>query len=112
MKTTGKINELPADYPWHLVDDGSAIEDIEDPNSFVKAFPNPTSRILNIQLQNSEQTFQTVRLLSYSGQQIDIEKPDLNNGSVQIDLSGLISGMYFVQVSFSDKTELVKVMKK
>jgi photosystem II stability/assembly factor-like uncharacterized protein len=112
MKSNGIINELPADYPWHLVDDGSAIEDIEDPNSFVKAFPNPTSRILNIQLQNTDQTVQKVRLLNASGQLIDIEKPDLSNESIQIDLSGLISGMYFVQVSFSDKTELVKVMKK
>jgi photosystem II stability/assembly factor-like uncharacterized protein len=112
MKTSGKINELPANYPWYLVDDGSLVKDVEDPNSLVKAFPNPTIGILNIQLKNTDQTVQTIRLLSSSGQLINVGKPNLNSGNIQFDLSGLVSGMYFLKISFSGKTELVKVLKE
>jgi len=112
MKSNGIIDELPSNYPWDLVDDGSLVKDVEDTNSYVKAFPNPTSGILNIQLKNADQTVQAIRLFSYSGQLINIGIPDLNNENIQIDLSGLVSGMYFLQVVFSGKTELVKILKK
>jgi photosystem II stability/assembly factor-like uncharacterized protein len=112
MKSNGKIDELPSNYPWDLVDDGSGVKDIDDPNSLVKIFPNPTNGILNIQLKNTDQTVQAIRLLSSSGQLINIGKPNLNSGNIQFDLSGLVSGMYFLQVSFSGKTELVKVLKE
>jgi photosystem II stability/assembly factor-like uncharacterized protein len=111
MKSNGIIDELPSNYPWHLVDDGSGVNDF-DSNSLVKAFPIPTSGILNLQLENAYQNIQTVRLLSSSGQLIDIGKPNLSNENVQIDLSGLVSGLYFLQVSFPNKTEVVKVLKK
>jgi photosystem II stability/assembly factor-like uncharacterized protein len=112
MKSNGKIDELPSNYPWDLVDDGSGVKDIDEPNLLVKAFPNPTSGILNIQPKNTDQTVQTIRLFNSSGQPISIGIPDLNNENIQIDLSGLVSGMYFFQVTFSGKTELIKVMKK
>lgn len=112
MKTTGKINELPADYPWHLVQYGSSGKGIDDSNTFVKVFPNPTIGPLTLQLKNSDQTIETIRLLSSLGQIIYIGNPILNSEDIQIDLSRLISGIYFLQIGFSNKIELIKVLKK
>ncbi len=111
MKTSGKINELPSDYPWHLVQYGSAGKGLSDPNSLVKAFPNPTNGMVTLQLENSAPSPESIRLLSSSGQTIDIGDLKLNGNSFQLDLSGLVSGMYFLKVTFPKKTELVKILK-
>ena len=111
MKSNGKINELHADYPWRLVDDGSAVNDLADSNSLVKVFPNPTAGMLTIQLKNPNQPVETVRLLSSSGQLIDIGNPKLNGESISIDLSRLVSGVYLIELTVSNKRELIKVLK-
>lgn len=111
MKTTGKINELPADYPWHLVQYG-AVKDINSSNSLVKVFPNPTTGMLTIQLKNPDQPVETIRLLNASGQMMGIGKPKFNSENIPIDLSGLSSGVYLIELTFSNKRELIKVLKK
>jgi len=110
MKTTGKINELPTNYPWNLVQYG-AIEDMDDSNSLVKVFPNPTAGLLTIQLKNPNQPVETVRLLSSSGQLIDIGNPKLNGENISIDLSRLVSGIYLIELTVSNKREVIKVLK-
>ena len=111
MKTNGKINELPADYPWSLTIDGILDKECSDPNSLVKAFPNLTAGILNLQLKDTNHTVKTIRLLNTSGQIINIGNPKLTNGNMQINMAGLVSGIYFLQITFSTKTELIKVLK-
>ncbi|HEX7583922.1 MAG TPA: YCF48-related protein [Prolixibacteraceae bacterium] len=112
MKSNGIINELPTDYPWHLVDDGSAVNDLADSNSLVKVFPNPTVGMLTIQLKNPDQPVVNLRLFGISGQTIDIGNPKLNSENISIDLSGLGSGVYLIELTFSNKRELIKVLKK
>ena len=111
MKKSGKINELPVDYPWHLVQYGSAGKSLNKQKSLVKAFPNPTTGMLILQIQNSDAYPESIRLLSSSGQIIDIGDLKLDSNTFQLDLSRLISGIYFFQVNFLNKTELVKVVK-
>lgn len=110
MKTAGKINELPADYPWHLVQYG-AIKDMDASNSLVKVFPNPTAGMLTIQLKNTILPVESLRLLSSSGQLIDIGNPKLDSENISIDLSRLVSGVYLIELTFSNKRELIKVLK-
>lgn len=112
MKTKGKIDELPADYPWHLADDGLNVRDIEDANSLVKAFPNPTTGPLNLHFRNTAQQIQSISLLNISGQIIHFKIPEKTGETVQLDLSGLPSGIYILQIRFPERSVFLNVIRK
>lgn len=112
MKTKGKIDELPADYPWNLVDDGLNIKDIDDANSLVKVFPNPTTGMLKLQFKNTAQSVGPIRLINTSGQILDFKIPKTASEAVQFDLSCLTSGIYMLQIRFPERSVFLKVIRK
>ena len=112
MKTNGKINQLPGDYPWHLVGDPNSINPNEFSNSNIKIYPNPTDGILSIRNTDSNKEIKTISLINASGQTIDIRKPVSYNQLTQLDLSDLNSGIYLIKIGFDDKIESMKIIKK
>jgi hypothetical protein len=112
MKSNGTIDELPGDYPWHLVDDGSFIKEEKTTGSGIKIYPNPTSGKLKLQWTDVNATISTVKLYNSSGQVIEIKKPELYSKSIQFDLTEMMPGLYFIQIIYSDKTEMMKIFKK
>lgn len=111
MKSDGRIRGLPEDYPWHLVG-GVYIDETDMLNSQVKIFPNPTNGILYIQPFDLTQNIKSIKIISTTGYVMDIAEPLRNNDLIPIDLSGLTPGMYVIQIEFSDRNEVMKVLKK
>ncbi len=112
MKSSGKINGLPEDYPWHLVGGGVYFDESEFNNSQIIIYPNPTNEILYIQPSSFNQDIKSIKLISIAGYVNDIMEPLSDNNLIPIDLSELAPGMYLIQVIYSDRNELLKVLKK
>jgi hypothetical protein len=112
MKSSGKINGLPEDYPWYLVGGDVYINQTEFNNSQIKIYPNPTNGILFIQQSNLTQNIKKIELISAFGAVLDIMKPTDDNDVIQVDLSGLVSGMYLLQLTYTDRYEILKILKK
>lgn len=77
-----------------------------DSNSFV-AYPNPVRDILNL---SYNQSISDVTVFNLLGQKVIEEKA--NTGSVQIDMSMLVSGSYIVKVASGDRIKAIKIIKQ
>ena len=111
MKSNGITDQLPGDYPWYLFGGGS-IEQKKLPDSRISIHPNPTDGILFVRNMDSDRPIESIRLLSVSGQTIDITDVVSNKDLIQLDLSGLRSGIYFLRIIFADNMEGLKIIKQ
>jgi hypothetical protein len=62
----------------------------------VLVYPNPTSGLLNVEMRNSVQDYD-IKLFAVDGKSIEIDFSKKEQ-SIQMDLSGLKSGIYFLQI--------------
>ncbi|MES2589498.1 MAG: T9SS type A sorting domain-containing protein [Bacteroidota bacterium] len=79
----------------------------EQENSFLNVYPNPTTGILNISIENTE-IFNTINVKDQLGRNV-MNTMTLTNNSLNIDLSKLANGNYFVEFSGKEKVSVVKV---
>lgn len=107
MKTEGKIDELPEDYPWHLV---ISVEDHETGKPQSKIYPNPTTGILNIEPADANEV-KSIQLKSLDGAVIQRVESIARNPLTQFDMNHLASGMYFIQITYENRRETLKVLK-
>jgi len=63
----------------------------------ITVFPNPASELLNISFANSDKTIATVSILNTIGQEI-YRQQVMDNNNLQIDISSLSPGAYFVNI--------------
>jgi len=112
MKSNGNINGLPEDYPWHLVGLPFGIDENKHSNSRIKIYPNPTDGHLFVQNLDLNKEIKSISLINLSGQTIYSKNPDINNELIQLDLSNIKSGMYFIKTVYNDKIEFMKIIKK
>jgi photosystem II stability/assembly factor-like uncharacterized protein len=112
MKSNGRINGLPEDYPWYLNLIGDYIDENKMPDSHTEIYPNPTDGMIRIQQKGGLQPVKSIKLLTLAGRLIHVLEPASNHALMQIDLTGLPPGMYLIQVTYPDKNELLKVLKK
>ncbi|MNX72469.1 The GLUG motif protein [compost metagenome] len=81
--------------------------DIDDRNLVgLKAYPNPVNDVLNI---SYSQDISNIEIYGLLGQLIIAET--VNDKQVQVDMSNLRSGAYFVKVTSDSKTKTVKIIK-
>ena len=73
----------------------------------LKAYPNPTTEILNIEYTSD---LNSVTVFNMLGQQVVFKK--VNGTSIQIDLSGLNSGAYLVKIDADTTSKTLKVVKR
>ncbi|NOZ47272.1 MAG: T9SS type A sorting domain-containing protein, partial [Chlorobi bacterium] len=79
-------------------------------NSSVNIYPNPTGSILNIKLDNNNNELNSIELFDYLGKKIEVLE-QLDN-EVELDVSYLPAGMYFIKITQGDKVKTAKFMKK
>ena len=80
------------------------VDVVEVETSKVSVYPNPTSGVLNVQIEGSF----NATVYNYQGQIVMRNK--FNNG--QIDMSGFASGVYFVEIRTINSVSVEKVIVK
>lgn len=111
MKTEGGINSLPNNYPWELIND-TGTELPASPQSGFNIYPNPTKRFINIQRLTPDNKIDKLQLLNTSGQVLTIEKTNINQQNIQIDLAGFTPGLYFLRIESLGKNRVWKIVKE
>lgn len=77
-----------------------------DNNPVTKIFPNPSTKNLHFELNKDSD----IKILNLTGQYVIYKK--LNAGFHTFDFSHLHSGIYFINISNNQKTEIVKWIKE
>lgn len=78
-------------------------------NNDISIYPNPTSDLLNISLENNIDLF-SVRLFDIKNQTI-LEKNDLSGSKHSINISELSNGIYFLELKSQERTAKIKFIK-
>jgi len=71
-------------------------------------YPNPTTTLLNI--SNSE-VIQSINIIDMNGKNV-MNVSTNKTGKIKIDVADLISGVYFIQVTTKNKTQIQKFIKQ
>jgi len=102
----GNATSVTSNTPANSEESGPEFE-------IVKAFPNPTSAKINIQLNkdNTENREYGIEVFSMSGALVYTKTGTFPKGKEELDLSGgLASAMYIVRVKYKDIMKTTKVM--
>lgn len=83
----------------------------EEPRPLFTLTPNPTSSILSVTLTGTP-SVQEVLLLDATGRRIMAQPTATHVGSLTVDLTGQESGLYLVQLCFTDGTRSVERVVK
>lgn len=79
----------------------------------VKAYPNPTSNILNVQCSDDVEGEVIIRLYGMNGNLVYSEKTAMTTGSIKtIDITAQPAGMYVLEVEHKGKRITSKVVKQ
>ncbi len=75
---------------------------IDDAGSFLRIFPNPVKDIAFVEVVNDTQTESKLQLFDISGRLVENYAIDFVTGGMEIDLSRLEDGIYFVTLTRMD----------
>ncbi|MBK6990295.1 MAG: T9SS type A sorting domain-containing protein [Bacteroidetes bacterium] len=79
---------------------------IEDPlDEILKIHPNPVSRSLYISNISGKEIQSTIIFNSIGEKQVVEFKNQTVSGNLELDVSGLPSGIYFIEIISEDRTE-------
>jgi hypothetical protein len=78
----------------------------------MRIFPNPTSGLVRVEFPMPSAGTAEVRVLSLTGAQLSWTKGQFNAGtsSIDLDLRGLASGIYLLEVQTEDSIGVQRVM--
>ncbi len=78
-----------------------------DSRNQIKIYPNPTSSILNIEIENQNNEFGTFEIFDIQGRKFFSFNSSLNK-RIQVDVSQLKPGLYFIKYSSNQKSAIIK----
>lgn len=109
---TGGSNSLTQGFhqPYFVI---TSIKVQEEPKFILKAFPNPTSSLLNIKTQLPANSGCEVRLINSIGEVLDKKIVSLQNENILMDLSPYPAGSYFIYILHpeSEQDSIYKIQK-
>jgi type IX secretion system substrate protein len=79
----------------------------------VKAYPNPVSNILHVSIQQNTAGSLWIQVTDLLGKTVKTASPDAQlNTDVELDMSSLASGMYYLTVNISkENAQVMKIVK-
>ena len=95
------------DYIFKYENIGESVDDISN-NTIANVFPNPTSGYLNIQISNFKNA--DIKVIDILGKVV-ANYYDISS-EITIDLTNRTKGLYFVQISSDNVTEVQKIIVK
>jgi hypothetical protein len=81
------------------------------PDSKLIAYPNPTSGILTIESSLKKEETYTIDLINIYGNVILNQKINVIDGKFDIDMSGVSSGFYMLQIRTDSIVQYIRVIK-
>ena len=78
----------------------AGIEDLTQNNDMINVYPNPTTGMFNVTVENAGEV--VVKVGDILGNVLDVNVTDNMNGTYSVDLSVVADGVYFVQVKNGD----------
>ena len=86
----------------------ASIEEAEEASS-IKAFPIPANEFIYLNITGDD-AIKTVRIMDMSGKLIkQLAVNHLSNGTISLSTEGISSGVYFLEVESTTKTENIKI---
>jgi hypothetical protein len=109
--TTPQVSNLNFNVPE------ASLTPVEDKTTAVQklnVYPNPATEQLNLQMEVSVPQETTIRMFNLTGKTVYSEKIQLNSGTQNhsIDISKVVPGLYFIQLTSGQKTVTSKVVKE
>ncbi|MGI9190665.1 MAG: BspA family leucine-rich repeat surface protein [Chitinophagaceae bacterium] len=98
-----------------LTDGGPALANFNTANTTWSVYPNPTNDVVNIEFVASEEAPMTIEVLDIAGRKVqEIATQSLmGNNQIQISLSNVNSGLYFIKATQNHEVKaLLKVTKQ
>ena len=74
-----------------------------------KFYPNPASDLVNLE---SQENIESVTIYNMMSQEVLNQKPSLSAKSIELNISNLEKGTYFLEVNSGNKTGVYKFIKK
>ena len=110
MKTEGRIDQLPDDYPWHLAGGTNIIGINPEPGneSRVKLYPNPASDVLHMDIDPS--LLPTTEIIIYNVGGVALKHLHLQGYNHTINIGSLSKGLYFVSIKNGSHRQLQKII--
>jgi len=94
----------------------TTVEQKSNPESFVKAWPNPFSNVINIQMKQSSTESVLIELVNSSGTLVFIDKisDNQNNSIISLEnkLNNLANGLYLLKVTTGNKIDVQRMIKQ
>ena len=82
---------------YHTQNGGvTGIEDLTEAGFDIS--PNPASSVVNVRLENATESIESIELVSINGQMVSSEKVETNAVNIQLDVSDVAEGMYFLRI--------------
>lgn len=80
-------------------------------NNLFTVYPNPVSNILNIELENKSTELEKIHVYDLAGREFFLNKT-LNNNIIQVDVSTLFPGTYYIKYEFEGNFITKKLIKE
>ena len=77
-----------------------------------KVFPNPTNDKVYITTGDRTILQKDIFISDLAGRNVQAKIDNPNGNVIQVDLSGMESGVYFIRLNFSDEQKLFKIVKQ
>lgn len=102
----GTSSSIPIDF-----ENINSVGDIKVDYYSLKVIPNPSDGLISFSVDDLESGSLKIEISDLSGRQINFSDPeiDISVTPLQIDLSGLTSGMYLVRATGNNKVYLAKI---
>jgi len=84
---------------------------LETENNGVSIYPNPSSGFVQINLPNLQNEDVVLTLFSGNGEVLETIPYEAIQGSVDLDMTDLQTGIYFIQLAFEDRIEVHRIVK-
>jgi len=89
----------------------TSLTDKINPDLNIKVYPNPTGGKITIDF-GGEPEFKQLSVVDFLGRVQKFERAWIPNRGLELNISNLSSGIYFVKIGVGDGTEIFKVVKK
>jgi PKD repeat protein len=84
------------------------VEDLNLNNNMVQVYPNPSTGIFNVDVENPAENLKLV-VISITGEVVEVVEPSLINGTYTINLENAAEGVYLLQVRNGDSYAVKRI---